>query len=268
MLLSFHMKRVQSVCLSGLMAFAFTNANKVSAQESTPAQSQTPAEARRAGDAAVDRNILVPTAETLNEGDLTFNSYELLLAGLTYGITDDLQISGTTLLPVTEDFPFVLVAAAKYRLHKGPLSIFSVQPTVAIFANDGENATLLGIQALYDRILDPEGKWVLTLAGGGYGVLGSTSGDIDLNDGTVLTMSAGISGRLGRIVKFIGELYLPAVYSNGDFEFGEEALLFNYGVRFFSHSIAVDLAFLRPIHPDADTGLVMGIPFVTFSARF
>jgi hypothetical protein len=99
-------------------------------------------------------------------------------------------------------------------------------------------------------------------------VLGATSGDVDLSDGAVLGFSGAFNARVGSIVKLMAELYLPGAITPDKADLIEQALLLNYGVRFFSSSIAVDLTFLRPIHPDADTPFVMGIPFVTFSARF
>jgi hypothetical protein len=277
------MKRIVSfVVLAVVLGFvAFSFQGTVAAQSpapmpvpptgATPAglpPAETPAEIRRQSDAAVDRNILSPTAETLNEGQLTFNSYELFLAGVSYGVTNDFQISGTTLLPITEDFPLVLAIAGKLRVHKTESSIFSIQPLVLVLSNNGSTASLMGLYALYDRILDEEGKVAVTLGGSALGVVGSSDADINLSDGLLLSLTAGISARTGRIVKLMGELTLPAAYHDGTTEFAEEGMLFNYGVRFFGPTLAVDLTFVRPIHPDVDTGLILGFPFVAFSARF
>jgi hypothetical protein len=229
----------------------------------------TPAELRRNGDVSVDRNILMSSAETINAGEVTFNSYELFLAGLTYGTTNNLAVTGTVLLPIVEDMPFLVSLSGKYRLHAGANNIFSVEPNLIYARSDGESIALAGVHALYDHIFDREGRYTLTLVMSAMGVLGATTGDVDLSDGAILGLSAAFSGRIARIVKLIGELYLPGAISRNKTELVEEALLFNYGVRFFSRTIAVDLTFLRPIHPDADTGpLVMGVPFVAFSARF
>lgn len=229
----------------------------------------TPAELRRSGDGSVDRNILMPSAETIKAGDVTFNSYELLLAGLTYGVTDNLAITGTALLPITKDMPWFFALSAKYRIYRGANDIFSLQPNFIYLGVDDESVALVGAQALYDHVFDAEGRFTLTLAMSAMGVLGATEGDVDLSDGALLGFSGAFSCRVGKIVKLLGELYLPGAITREGTELVQEALLFNYGLRFFSHSIAVDLTFLRPIHPDADTGpLLMGAPFVAFSARF
>ena len=49
-------------------------------------------------------------------GSLTYNNYELLLHGLTYGVTDNVQASVTVLAPIVRDMPFVGFAALKARL--------------------------------------------------------------------------------------------------------------------------------------------------------
>ena len=52
-------------------------------------------------DPNLDRGFLLPTAMTQPKGTLTYNNYELLLHGVTYGITDNLQVSATVLSPIS-----------------------------------------------------------------------------------------------------------------------------------------------------------------------
>lgn len=226
------------------------------------------AELRRDGDASVDRNILMPSAETINAGDVTFNSYELVFAGVTYGATDDIAVSGTVLLPIIKDFPRFASLTGKFRLYAASNDIFSLQPNVMYFGVDGESAAILGVHALYDHIFDDQGRYTLSFAVGAMGVLGATSSGVDLTDGAVLSFSSAFSAHVGSFVKLMAELYLPGSITPHATDLVAEATLLNYGVRFFSSTIAVDLTFLRPIHPDAATPFLMGIPFVTFSARF
>jgi hypothetical protein len=79
----------------------------------TPA---TPAARATATDPNIDRAFLLPTAMTQPAGSLTYNNYELLLHGITYGITDRVQASVTVLSPIVEDMPFVGFAAVKGRV--------------------------------------------------------------------------------------------------------------------------------------------------------
>lgn len=237
---------------------------------------------RKKDDASVDRNILFPTAETISKGDVTFNSYEILFAGLSYGISDDMQVSATTMLPITTDIPFILLASLKYRLLKNKNIIISVQPNFSLFResfddNDGQETVTaggFGGSLLIDYLLDPAAKYVLT---GGVNAQfmfgGSDRSDFQVADGAIFYFYGALSARLGKMVKLMAELSVPGgIYWGGDgteFRVVEQALLFNYGIRFFGKSVAVDLSFIRPIHPDVDTGsLLMGIPWLNFSARF
>lgn len=252
----------------GVISEPTEGASEEAGADGVPTGGGSSAEQRRNSDASVDRNILMPSAETINAGDVTFNSYELVLAGLTYGATDDIAVSATVLLPITEDFPTFVSGTGKFRLYAGSNDIVSLQPNLMYFGVGGESAALFGAHLLYDHIFDDQGRYTLSLAMSTLGVLGATSGDVDLADGAILGFSGAFNAHVGSIVKLMAELYLPGAITPDTTELVEEALLFNYGVRFFSSTVAVDLTFLRPIHPDADTPLVMGIPFVTFSARF
>jgi hypothetical protein len=233
--------------------------------------SSSPAERRRAEDASVDRNIFLSSAETIGEGKIAFNSYELLLAGLTYGVTDNLQLSVSTLLPITKDFPLVLVFNGKYRLIHTDRFILSVIPSGSIAHESTTDVTVgtMGAGVALDYLLDQQGNFVFhggaTIA---WGFGGSDSDDMDFADGALFLLNAGMNFRIHKYIKLLFELTLPGGYYKDDFEILEEGLLVGYGVRFCSSFISVDLTFIRPIHPDVETDFVMGIPFVAFSARF
>ena len=65
---------------------------KSEAKPETKAE-MSPADRRRMQDPSSDRNIVLPSAETIPKGKMTFNSYELLGLGCSYGLTDNLQLS-------------------------------------------------------------------------------------------------------------------------------------------------------------------------------
>ncbi len=235
------------------------------------AQELTPAQKRKSADASVDRNILFPSAETVNKGDLTINSYELFLLGLTYGITDDLQVSATTLLPILTDFPFVLALAGKWQFVDTGKILVSVQPNFMFMAQDGNSLGGFGAGIAADFILDDGGKYVVSVSESNLMLFGDIGSGGVLTDGFAFTLAGAFSARVARIVKLLAEVSLPGAlnWNTGDFEVVPEGALFSYGVRFFGETIAVDLSFLRPLHPDMDPGnFIMGFPYLTFSARF
>jgi hypothetical protein len=65
-------------------------------------------------DVSLDHGFLVPTALTQPAHTLTINDYEIVMVGMTYGITDRLQLSATV-----APTPFVgalVIGSAKYQL--------------------------------------------------------------------------------------------------------------------------------------------------------
>jgi hypothetical protein len=215
----------------------------------------------------------MPTAETIDAGQVTVNDYEIFVIGVTYGFTDDIQISASTLLPIVENMPLVLLASGKQRVVSSDHLIFSMQPNLLLGHHDGYTAGGFGLQLLLDYVVDDEGDFVVSLGQSTQFAFGEDfDDDVSLANGALFSLGLGASWRVARIVKLMGELVLPGgLYwgdNNAQFEVIEQALLFNYGIRFFGESIAVDLSFLRPLHPDVDNSFVMGIPWLTFSARF
>ena len=222
--------------------------------------------ARRDADPSVDRNVVLPSAQTIPAGAVAINSYELFFAGLSYGISDHLQLSLTTLLPIVSDTPFILVTAMKWNFHRSERTVVSVQPTVTIARESGNTGGTFGFSVMADRVIGDSGKVSLT---GGlmtqtiFG--GNVTSDLSVTDGAFLLLWGSIAGQVHKNVKLLGELVLPGGYTwanGGDFTLVDEALIFGYGVRFFGETVAVDASFLRPINPNVDVGLRHGDPLL------
>jgi len=245
------------LCFSGL----------VLAQEPSIYENPSPVDKRKVSDASVDRNIMMPGAETISAGELTFNSYELFLAGLTYGFTDNTQLTLTTLLPIVEDIPFMALGSFKWRIAATDTVVFSVMPSASVITQSGVDgaAGTLGVAFLLDVVLGKEGDFALSFAETNNWAWGTFGDDTVISDGFVMSLSAGANYRVHKYVKIMTEFIVPGIVGDSTEIFGE-ATVFAYGVRFCSHTISVDLAFLRPVE-EIDF-LVMGFPYVTFSARF
>ena len=118
-----------------------------------------------------------------------------------------------------------------------------------------------------DSFLDQGGRFALHGALGVNGLIGSGGADVDLSDGALISLEGGLTARLATRFKILIDILLPAAYTEAGFDVAE-AVLFTYGVRFRGPDLAADLGFMRPIG-DVDTGsLIMGVPWVAFSARF
>src|SRR5690606_38975588 len=66
-------------------------------------------------DANSGRGWLLPTALTPPAGTWSFSSFELFVIGGGYAITDQLQVSLTTVIPLTSDFPIIGLLSGKYQ---------------------------------------------------------------------------------------------------------------------------------------------------------
>jgi hypothetical protein len=224
---------------------------------------------RQQADAGIDRNIILPSAETIGEGKWAFNSYELFLAGLTYGLSDTTQVSLTTLVPIFQGTPLVLAGAAKIKLLDEDDMIVSVQSGLIVASLDGDVGGTFGGSVIADFILDPEKRAVLSTSLLTTFAFGA---DVGVAPGALLAGAVAFSYQTGDFVKLLAEVIVPVVYrwELELFEIFKEGTVLNYGVRFFGESFSVDLTFIRPIHPDAQEGnpFILGLPYLAFSSRW
>lgn len=222
----------------------------------------SPTAERQAADASVDRNILMPSAETLKKNEFTFNSYELFWAGFSWGVMDNLQLSFTTMIPVVTDIPLGGVLTAKWKIINTDNILFSVQPGGTFLYNNGHSGGAFHLGLLADFVFPS--KTVISISNTNMTSVGGYS---DFNTWLMFT-SIGVNQQLGRLVKLMVEFTMPSAYNDGDFFIEEKLFFLSYGIRFFWKSIAVDLAFIRPIASEVNEYLVMGYPYVTFTVKF
>ena len=187
-------------------------ANVVAASPAAPATGATSA------DPNIDRGLLLPTAMTQPAGSVTYNNYELLLHGVTYGITDRVQGSVTVLSPIVRDMPFVGFAAVKGRIVSTDRFNLALQGSIGwghIF-----NVTDSGAGDLYSggvgafasyclrqdcsSLLSASATYQLAMAGS--------------SDNTVQTVIYGgsIVHRVGRHLKLLGEVTSAAGRAGGE----------------------------------------------------
>jgi hypothetical protein len=286
MRVSFVNTSILAVLLISMVPVAVAQAVPPSLEAATKTKTEplSPMESRQKQDASVDRNILVPSAETIGKGKYAFNSYELAFAGFTYGMTDSSQLSVSTLLPIVSEFPTIMLANVKIKVAESDRMILSVQPQGGFMhkAGGGDSATIgiLGGGIIADVRLDDEARAILSGAFFSNALFASSSlvdKEVSSNAGmATFTLTASFNYRVGKNIKLMTELTLPAAYvwagGRDEFEVLEQALLLGYGIRFFGEDLGVDLSFLRPIHPDVANEFTdyfpMGYPYLAFSGRF
>jgi len=236
------------------------------------APATTPADLARDRDASIDRGFLMTHAETIGEGYFSINSYELFLLGVTYGVSDDFQLSFTTSLPVVEDMPLLLSLAGKWAFYRTPTTVLAARVLVAwesILGDSDEGIGVVTGSFFFDNYLDADGRFALhggISIGGAFGT-GFDSGGIQFADGALIGIELGFTLGLADSFKLYVEGQIPAASVNGNFEFAPFGLV-NYGVRFHGHTISGDIGFIRPVGEDIDDPFILGLPFVALSARF
>ena len=234
----------------------------------TPA---TPSARATATDPNIDRGFLLPTAMTQPAGSVTYNNYELLLHGITYGITDRVQASVTVMSPIVEDMPFVGFAAVKGRVVAADRFHLALQGSLgwvhAFNSTDGDaNIVTGGAGVLASYCLRDDCSSLASASATYQLVMPSGSA----STAHMVVYGGSIVHRVGRHVKLLGEVTSAAggTRGSGDLE-NLEGVLVGYGVRFHTNSIAADVGFLKPVATDgSDDDLLLGLPFASVSYRW
>jgi hypothetical protein len=230
-----------------------------------------PAPAAVGADPNIDRGFLLPTAMTQPAGSLTYNNYELLLHGLTYGITDDVQLSATALSPITRDMPFFATAAVKGRLPVGERLHLALQGSASyghIF--DDGNLGMLGAGALASFCLRTDCSSLFTAAATYQLAIRPADGDDSGGTAHLLVYGASVVHRVGRHVKLLGEVASATVRdASQDFD-NAPGVLLSYGLRFHGDSLAADVGFMKPLstEDELNDAFLLGLPFVSLSYRW
>jgi hypothetical protein len=217
-------------------------------------------------DPNVDRGFLLPTAMTQPAGSLTYNNYELVLHGLTYGITDNVQASVTVLSPITDEMPFVGFAAVKARVPLGESVHLAFQGSVGMghsFESSSDDATVytIGGGAFLSACLREDCSSIASAS------VMATRGFANGEKSPYLLIYGGsIVHRVSPRIKLLLEVTSAAAASGDDTE-NIPGFLASYGVRFHTGSIAADVGFVRPFGDDSDDFL-LGLPFVNISYRW
>jgi hypothetical protein len=238
---------------------------------STVVAQPAPQAAPAADDPNIDRAFLEPTAMTQPAGSLTYNNYELLLHGFTYGITDRVQTSLTVLSPIVKDMPLLGIAAVKWQLLSASRFHLALQGSagaIHVFSGDTlssstSNAYLLGAGAFATYCLREDCASLVSVnASYEAGLAGGSLGNGVIFGGAIVQ-------RLTPHVKLLGEVTGgTSKVSGADFSAIDGALV-SYGVRFHTNRIASDVGFIKPVSFSGDNGdFLLGLPFVSVSYRW
>lgn len=211
-------------------------------------------------DANSGRGWLAPTALTPPKGTWTFSDYELFVVGGSYAPTDNLQISASTLVPLTSDIPFLGLFSAKLRVGSAGNLHVAAAGSLFVFFDSSDDVSAGTIGGTATLCLD-DGACRSHVTG--YLAAGFASADQ-----TAVPFLGSVAAAFGltRRVKLV--LEADTGFVAGEINDVANGFLGWYGLRFTSSAIGVDLGFVRPFGEDIDPdGLVLGFPFVSFTYR-
>jgi hypothetical protein len=245
--------------ISSALLLTLATAGAALADEPPLVVAEPPARAATAADPNLDRGFVLPTAMTQPAGSITYNNYELLLHGVTFGVTDRIQVSATVLAPIVEGMPLAGLLALKGRIYAGERLHLALQGSVGgarEVSGSGDGAFTAGAGLLASACLRQDCSSLLS---------GSLTYQRFGSDANGLVYGVSAVHRVGRHVKLLAE-----VASAGSIEAGEMAdgALLNYGVRFYSGSIAADVGFIKPVGSGGSGPFLMGLPFASLSYRW
>jgi hypothetical protein len=253
-----------SLLMLGVVSTAMAQTTAAVTETASPAG---PAEAASGADPNIDRAFLLPTAMTQPKGSVTYNNYELLLHGLTYGITDNLQTTVTVLSPMTKDMPVLGLMAIKGRMLATDRLHLSLQASAGVGHSfgDAQSSTgyTLGSGAFASLCLRDDCSSLLSASVTYQLALGSGGA----RSSQFVIYGGSLVHAVSTHVKLLAELTSAAGKVNADFDNLPGALA-SYGVRFHTGALAGDVGFVRPMGSELDDEFLLGLPFVNVSYRW
>jgi len=237
--------------VSSLVSFLFATAQA------------SPLEARAAYDPVITRGLILPTAETLEKGEFTLSSIELLLFNFNYGITDKVDASVTSLLPVLPESPFLASLSTKIKMLEKDRWNLSLQPNSLFIFDQGQAGGTAGVQVLSDFVLDAEGRYSLTGTLSTTTLLLANAGDeYYTGDGFFFYTGVAFQGLVYKKLKLMSEIIVPALFEEGDFSVEKDFTIANAGIRVLTDNFTFDLSVIRPFFGGAF------LPYLAVTGRF
>ena len=220
-------------------------------------------------DPNIDRGFLLPTAMTQPAGSLTYNNYELLLHGITYGVTDRLQTSLTVLPPIVSDMPFVGIAAAKGRFVATDRLNLAFQGSVGwghqLGGSSDESVYMFGAGLFASACLRQDCSSLLS-ASATYQLALSSQSDQNIQ---YVVYGGSLVHAVSPRVKLLAEVASAAGRTSTDPALDNmPGVLAGYGVRLHGSSLAADVGFVKPFVSENDGDFILGLPFANVSYRW
>ncbi|MAA77883.1 MAG: hypothetical protein CL916_01380 [Deltaproteobacteria bacterium] len=224
-----------------------------------------PLNANYVNDPAATRGLILPTAQTLEKGQLTLSSIELVLFNVNYGINDKLSAQFTSLLPI---FPvgFGGQLSVRYKFLDSDKINLAVEPSALIGAGDSGLSTIFGGGIIGDYSVGDSGRFIITGSLSTQTLAGfdSTGSDLGISDGALGIAGLGAQLTLASNFKLMGELMVPIGFFDGTVDVAEEVTFLNLGFRRIG-DFTWDFSIIRPW--SVDQGWFI-LPYIAVTRRF
>jgi len=227
----------------------------------------------RQGDAAASHGMLSSRAETVGAGRLAVSDRNLVVVGVSYGFTDNLQATATGLLPVYEGAPHTAAIEARQVVARTARATVAVRGAAGVINQPANTRTalVLGAGGLADLDVSSGGGLALHGALSAGTGLGEHLSDVfDISDGMAILGEVGASARVHERLALQAELWLPTTWagSQGKVSSLQWALL-AYGLRFTSRAVSVDAGFVKGLGHGIDIDpYLLGFPYLGATAVF
>jgi hypothetical protein len=212
-----------------------------------------------ANDPNMDSAWLAPTGFTMPKGKWAFHDHELFFIGMSYGVTDRLQLSATTLVPVTSDQGLFAIFSGKAQIIRQGRVRLALHGALNTVTNSEDSVNALTLGGALSLCLDASCDSALN-AYAGTGIA--------LEDGQSelpLLLSASVIKKVSSRVKLVAEIDTGMIVG------GEraDAYLGWYGLRFHNKNMAADIGFMKPFGPalDGEDVFPIGFPWLKFTYR-
>ena len=221
----------------------------------------------RVDDANADHVVLGPTAFTAPRGSIYVSDYELLWVQGGVAVTDDLQLTLTSMVPVAGDLFYFADVAAKYAFLKLPRFHMAGIGSLLVIGDFGSGGSSLVVGRLGAAATAciTENCYVHASASALFWL------SRELSTVFPITLNLGLVARVAGVFSLLLEGDLLAVAGDigaSSLDFFEETFTVGYGVRFSGSNFGFDLTMVKPIFLDSSSdGWRFGYPFLSLTYR-
>ena len=224
-----------------------------------------PLNANYVNDPAATRGLILPTAQTLDKGQFTLSSIELFLVNANYGVTDNLSVQFTSLLPI---FPvgFGGHLSVRYKFLDSEKLNLAVEPSALIGTGESGLTTIFGGGLTGDYSIGDSGRFIITGSLSTQTLAGFSSSEVDLgiSDGMLGIAGIGTQLTLANNFKLMTEFMVPVAMMDGSVEVAQELTFINLGFRRIG-DFTWDFSIIRPW--SVDQGWFV-LPYIAVTRRF